>query len=358
MSEERKLTAGELGAIASALGVSAATLLGEPEPARPLAIAARLGRAGHTAELSRPFERAEELLKLRGLLDQIFTRPDSEPAPYLARPTTTHFGRAGAALATRLREALGLGTRPVPDLESLALRFGLDVATESMPSKLHGLLVVGSAGSSPVAMALLNLGDSLGRRRFTLAHELGHLLFDDAELYIADYVSSAAEKPSGPAGLVEFRADCFAAQLLAPEQGVRDLASALGQIGDREAWTAKLVGGVASRFGISVESALVRTEDLDLITHEERSVLEGWSATRVLRSAGVSDLSLVELGSEVVPPIAILTQALHAYQEGMLGLKPLATLYDTTDLEALVASLSEAGWSPAYKHRVNDLQAP
>ena len=130
MNGERKLTAGDLASIASALGVSATVLLGQSEADRPYSLAQRLGRAGHAPALDGPFERARELLQLRELLDQIFVREDEDAPVSVEVPTTSFFQRAGIKLAGRVRESLGLGDAPVDDLEAVAARFNMDVATQ------------------------------------------------------------------------------------------------------------------------------------------------------------------------------------------------------------------------------------
>jgi Zn-dependent peptidase ImmA (M78 family) len=398
MNGDRKLTAGDLASIASALGVSASVLLGQAEPQRPLSVAQRLGREGRPARLDGPFMRAGELLKLRDLLDQLFVRDEHEPVE-LVVPATSHYATAGRRMARQVREVLGLGSAPIDDLEALAARFDLDVATQPMPANLHGLLVdqpaagsrPGAAGATVVfgaagtgktaaaAMALLNALDTNGRRRYTLAHELGHLLFADSSLFIPEW----AEKDDRPAmgskaGLVEHRADCFAAHLLAPDAAVKAVADEVtGELGSPLAgmpgdefggtvvqagaaenavveevarWTATLAGRLAGRYGISVESALIRAEDSKTVKPEQRQLVRdtGWSASYILELGGENRHDVAATADGVVPPFVMLGQALSAYQNGMLGVRPLATLYDTDDLDGLARDLAEAGWAPEY----------
>ena len=65
--------------------------------------------------------------------------------------------------------------------------------------------------------ALVNKSYSATEKLATLAHELGHLLFADAELFLADYLSAAKN-------LRETRANSFASAFLVPEAGARSLA--------------------------------------------------------------------------------------------------------------------------------------
>lgn len=350
MSGERKLTAGELGAIAEALGVAASSLLGQAEAMRPLAVAARLGQTAHASVLDGPFARAQQLLEVRDLLDRLLTRPAGSDRPRVTVPTTTFRKKAGERLARAVRAALGLGAEPIDDLDELAERFGMDVSVQPLPDGLHGLLVTDATvpGAEPAAaVALVNSADNYGRRRFTIAHELGHLLFGDAkDLFIADF----AVGDDGP-NLPELCANAFAAHLLAPDEAVQRIAeSRSSEMDDRLAWASCLVVDLALIYGVSVESALIRARDVDVITAQEKERLAASGAHALLARAGRSGdwAKLDGDAGRVQPPAGLLAQALTAYRDGMLGLRPLATLYDTDDQAALEMELRAAGWAPEF----------
>lgn len=359
MNLQRKLTAAELGLLSDALGVSASELLGED--AQRLSVAARVGRAERAAELEGPFARAEQLLSTRELLDRVISRPEAEERPRLRVPSSGLFKDQGQVLAVQLRAALGLGDECVEDLPGLAARFGLDVSTQPLPENLHGLLVTDTRRDgvgSATAVALLNGYDTHGRRRFTLAHELGHLLFGDGSLVIADYKPEYKKRAGGtderwtPESLVELRADNFAKHLLAPDAGLRAVAAELGAPGaDKLAWAVRLMVEVSVRFGISFESAGYRANDVGLLSDEERAAADRVGAHRAFIDAGRAEErnEVLATAAGVEPPSALLAQALTAYQSEMLGLKPLATLYDLAtadELEGLRAQLRDAGWAP------------
>lgn len=355
MTRQRKLTATELAIIADALDVSAAALLGETD--RRLGMAARVGNAQRAPELEGPFRRAENLMALRELLDRVMSRPDTAPTPKLKVPTSGRHKDQGATLAGTVRGALGLGNGRIDDLEDLAALFGLDVSTQPLPDNLHGLLVADSRAADPgmpgAAVALLNSRDTLGRRRFTLAHELGHLLFRDAELAIADYNLNTADTDTRwtPKSLVELRASCFAKHLLAPDDAVRAVAAEVdAPEPNRISWGAEVAVEVAVRFGISFETAANRINDVDLLTNAERAAVAKFSANDAFIAAGHGeDRALLDPSPHVQPPAAMLTQALTAYQQEMLGVRPLATLYDLSsamDIEGLRQQLRSAGWAP------------
>lgn len=358
MTRQRKLTASELGMLADALGVSASELLGDA--GRRLSVAARVGSAERAPELEGPFKRAEMLLKTRELLDAVVARPEPGARPELPAPNpSTMHKTQGRTLAVALRREVGLGDgEPVGDLEALAARFGLDVSTQPLPEKLHGLLVadqgVGEQGGARVAVALLNGNDTAGRRRFTLAHELGHLLFGDASLAIADYAPNAAHKDGRWTleRLAELRADVFAAHLLAPDSVVRAIAVELGEPGrTKAAWASRLMVEVALRCGISFETAGNRARDAKALTEDERAEASARGAYQAFRDAGRSEAQgqVLDTVMGVEPPVTMVDQALTAYQHEMLGLRPVATLYDVRDSEMdnLRTQLWDAGWVPA-----------
>lgn len=369
LNHGRKITATELTMIADALGITASELLGES--GQQVSIAARVGRAERSPQLAGPFSRAQQLLEVRDLLGRFVSRPEVDPPPAVSIPPRGLEKDRGRLAAASLRAALGLDDcDKVEDLDDLAARFGLDVSTQPLPPNLHGLLVFGPAGVAEstgertgqrdecAAVALLNGADSLGRRRFTLAHELGHLVFGDGKLAIADYARSGGgiqDQRWTADKLVEIRADNFAAHLLAPDAGVRALAEAAGPRpeGARAArWAARLMVAVASTYGTSFESAGYRARDAEVISEPDRARAHDFGATRAFKDVaqdGVfAELSATESG--VVPPVLLLTQALTAYQADELGLKPLATLYDLSsveEIEALRTQLHGAGWAPA-----------
>lgn len=349
MTRQRKLTATELAIIAETLGVSASSLLGEAD--RRLGMAARVGGARRKAELEGPFRRAEQLLGLREVLDRVMTRSAVPPAPRLDIPRTGLHKDQGAALALTVRGNLGLGNAPITDLEAVAATFGLDVSTQPLPDNLHGLLVADGSPTSG-AVALLKAQDTLGSRRFTLAHELGHLLFGDADLAIADYVKDAVGQDVRwtPAKLVELRADCFAKHLLAPDDAVLDIAGELGPVGgDKVAWGTDLVVELAVCMGLSFLMASFRANDVGLLTDLERRAVEDVGAHNAFIGAGRgNDRAVLDAATGVEPPSAMLAQALTAYQQDILGLRPLATLFDVSS-DADLASLREqlADWAPA-----------
>lgn len=384
MNDQRKLSAAELGALADRLGVTTGYLLGRGTSSpRPFAMAARLGamstqlREGEQSpELEPVFARARTLLELRGVLDRIVEAP-LRPEPVQVQPVKNwSFVRSGEGTAARVREALGLGGDPIEDLVGLAEdAFGVDVSVEPLPADLHGVFLTdGHDGSDRsrgvvgprLAVMLVNSNDTHGRQRYTLAHELGHLVFGDAELYWADYRSG-----DHGSDVEEKRANSFAIALLAPADAVRTAWNDLGpqpaaeskdseaaarglrrvpSLGAREQWLAEAVCAVSLRFGLSVDSTINRCDNLHLLNPKDKAFLKRTSAFRLIEFAGrTAERERLETHVNVVaPPPGLTGQALFAYAEGMVGIGPLAQLWRSSDPEELRASLAEQGWRPTF----------
>lgn len=161
--------------------------------------------------------------------------------------------KQGAALTT----SRGITTYSDPRAHELRARyvaaFGGDevpVAVEAIAGDLLGLHVeeveldgVSGLLYPPQRRILLNVRDTEARRRFTLAHELGHWVCQCADPAAAPEVFCRAEDVGlDPAvRAIEREANVFAAELLMPEAAVRS-----SFVGDAD--------GCAERFGVSGEA--------------------------------------------------------------------------------------------------------
>jgi len=115
----------------------------------------------------------------------------------------------GRNMAHALRELLALGLSPVVDLTTLIEDVtGVDVATRPL-SGVAGMCLEDPDRHTYLLMA--SSSDPAERQRFTLAHELGHLLFaDGAHVDLADNEQDPTET----------RANEFARNFLLPQQAV------------------------------------------------------------------------------------------------------------------------------------------
>jgi hypothetical protein len=142
---------------------------------------------------------------------------------------------------------------------------------------------------------------------------------------------------------MELRCNCFAAEFLAPEAGVRKMFRERAGSGINA--DVLLAVEVSRHYGISWEAA--KTRLLDLFGAQLRPSLKDWSRSRAANLAG--DWEEPREGSEigeVLPPPIYLNAALDAYVRGRANVHDLARIFRTDDASALQRDLAEAGWVP------------
>ena len=158
----------------------------------------------------------------------------------------------GYRLASKARELLGL--HPEAPIKSMR---GLISDTLNIPlvqTKLGRGLAGATVASGEARGIVVNIeGDNrnVWVRRMTLAHELGHLLWDPAQRLkrlMVDRYNDLAVTSSNRRDPVEIRANAFAIAFLAPP-------SAVGRMVDQADNTTSAVLDVAQYFGISVTAA-------------------------------------------------------------------------------------------------------
>jgi Zn-dependent peptidase ImmA (M78 family)/DNA-binding XRE family transcriptional regulator len=203
---------------------------------------------------------------------------------------------------------------PLLDLQSVAENLGLlGFALALGPDAGDAAYVeVGNLG-----VAVINGTTDPGRRRFSLAHELGHHLSGDA------YEPS----PRLSASDTERMFNAFAAYLLMPRSSVQSIWDEFSARSPRLAATA-----VAVRFSVSWTAACNQLKNLDLIDSRERERLLG----NDLRRGELFEFGerfAVELDPPSVPP-AYARAVVGAYRRGQLA--PARTV------ELLHHSVSEA----------------
>ena len=166
-------------ALARALDVSVDYLLADDDIVlediefRKKAIAARRAEARVKATLLRDLERYLTVEELLGLPSVNWDRPREVPYPVVA-------DMAEADRAARsLRSAWGLGTDPIPNLVELLEERGIKVLTVDVDDDIDGLTARVSRRGGPAApVVVVNPSHTGERQRFTVAHELGHLVLD------------------------------------------------------------------------------------------------------------------------------------------------------------------------------------
>ncbi len=216
--------------------------------------------------------------------------------------------QSGTQVAAEERRRLGLGMGPIGSLVALLEAQGIRTGSIAMPQGVSGLMI-----SDPTAglFVVVNRDHPPLRQRFSWCHEYAHLLLDRGR-------TAHVSRESDRADLLEVRANVFAANLLMPEDGVRQFAGALGKgsasrhhadIFDEAGVVpidSRTAGGsqdlqiydvvkLSHHFGVSVMAALYRLLNLKLVTSAQFERLqrmdEGGMSKQVARLLGLPEVA-------------------------------------------------------------------
>lgn len=167
--------------------------------------------------------------------------------------------------AERLARELGLSSVPIA-VERIAQKLGLSIQEEDFGDEISGLLVL-REGTGTIGV---NSGHALVRRRFTIAHEIGHFLLHATEgqlfidhkksaVFLRDSNSSTGERRQ------EVEANAFAAALLMPRSSLNELlvSQEVGVIDDES------LASMAETLGVSVQALSLRLGRLGLLEHAD-----------------------------------------------------------------------------------------
>lgn len=167
------------------------------------------------------------------------------------------------AHVTRILRDLGIDQAPV-DVAAVARSLNAEVRIEPFAHDLSGVLV----RKGDDAVIGVNKDHSPERQRFTIAHELGHLVlhkgtpvhFDRAVVHVnlRNSISSQAVDRE------EIEANRFAAELLMPEAFLRRDVDALRANGIADVMDEKLIVDLAGRYNVSLQAMTFRLSNLGL----------------------------------------------------------------------------------------------
>ena len=235
---------GVLIALADALHTTVDYLLGDPDllfddlKFRKNAFTRKRAVARVEATVLADLERYLAVEDILGLSSARWDQP--REAPYPVRHDVIEADRAADAL----RLHWGLGHEPVPNLVELLEERGIKIF--ALPLDTVGGLAARArrAGLAPIPVVVVNADDWGERQRFTIAHELGHIVLDVSRGLDAERVAHR-----------------FAGALLMPaealwlEVGKRRSALALGEL-----------LALKHVFGVSIQALTQRCRDLDIIS--------------------------------------------------------------------------------------------
>lgn len=328
-----KATLTEFDRLAQALNVGLDELLyGSAVQERVLAAA----RTGSCAEedLRAALEQGIELLKLDDRLDSVVPHLQQEAAlPALKVATSGSPRDRGQVTAEQVREALGLDIAPIADLVEVVEHLtGVDVGTMPLPPGVSG--VCASDPERATSLVLVNSSDVTLRQRFTLAHELGHLLFGD---------TTHVDAVDGQRSPQEVLCDEFARHLLIPRDGVRAWLVRTVGAADKARVDERLMALMARHFGASPEATRIQLDRMGLLPRQLKGV-ELPSGRRWAYRYGWGPQFDSDQAAAEQPrvPRRILDRATEAYRGGNLGIGVLARLQDRS-VEQVEQALAEAG---------------
>ena len=236
-------SSGVLIALASALEVSADFLAGNQELILDGIEFRKKGAVGKR-ERARVEAMALHLLERYLVVEEALNLPSVEWDRPGAAPWPVRNGLEEAEhAAARLRRHWNLGMDPIPNLVELLEERGIKVLAVHLRD-IDGLTAEARLGRrEAMPIIIVNLNDSGERQRFTLAHELGHLVMD-----VADGID--AEKAS----------QRFAGAFLMPADAL------MNEIGKRRASISIMeLIYVKKLFGVSIQAIAHRCRDLGII---------------------------------------------------------------------------------------------
>ncbi len=317
LSGTRRFSSLDLARIAEECDVTVDWLVTGEEPALALAVAARRP----TGEASTALEAAADYVDMRvGLASLGYPQP-WRPLP--AAPSgavtaeATSASEQGRLLADRAAARVAEAGRSVGEADLPALVedvFGADVAVIALDDGFDGL----AASADHAKLIVLATSRMPWRQRYTLAHELAHLLAgDDQDVHLDKDVHDRVQgrDPS------EVRANAFAAAFLMPETVLR---AAVGPAGLTQAAFASL----ACELKVSPSALAVQLSQLRLIdegTCERYKAITGTKAAAIVGLGG-DYARWVAQSTTIRPPGLLLRDAYAAYESGATTIRPYANL--------------------------------
>ena len=266
----------------------------------------RLGKKKQEAVKAFAADLAEIHVELHSLLYPN-NPPDLPPPTQVRNPTEAE------KAASTLRDSWDLGNRPLDNLVQTAEDRGVVVISwDDESGRFDGLS--GTCGAYPVTV--INTKKSSDRIRFSLAHEIGHLVMDTSDMATGDE---------------ERLAHRFAAALLVPaEHAIRELGSRRTGLDWGELKVLK------RKYGLSMAAWIIRAKDLGIISEHLYSTMYeqfgrmGWKTQEPVEYVGDEE------------PLQLKQMASRAAAEGLISLERLERIgIEFSDGQDVMTSESE-----------------
>lgn len=328
LGEPVVLTPADYVNLADFTNLDVSVLTGAIDPRSNFAIATRARAAGGPAEA---LPRASALLRVvdairstgaaRGeRLGRVSRLVDPEGG---GRPNATrHQGRVAARF---LRRSLGLGRDPIDDLSELIETLEVPVEFSALlPEGHHGFTAWNRTQVGWSAVMLVNAHDLWTVQRYTQAHELGHVLYQDRpEDLTTEVTDEIAEKIASNA--VEARAEAFAAELLIPEAGLLQYWKSMDAAGSDRA---RKVASVMWHFGVSRTAACIALEGAGAVpwSAADTAAVSRVSVGSLVQAAGLADQweQLQESSASWRPSLWLLEQTSGLFEDSQLPVENYA----------------------------------
>ena len=241
-------------------------------------------------------------------------------------PKSKSASQQGIDLATRFRDEHLLGTEPIDDINGLIRLVDADFIVLELPSGLDALTL-----RDPTSGALtVGIGTSSNpyRQRFTVAHEIGHIMAGD----ITEDGASLLCDSTHPS---ETRANTFARCVLCPVEALRTLSQTSSQ--------EELLSDVVQRFQVSPTVAAIQLCAAGVISEEAKEELKSYSTKRLASQFGwkanydhAARISKLPRASE-----RLVADAYKAYDRGLIAL-PSVAFAEQVSIEEVIDSTASA----------------
>lgn len=326
LSGARRFSSVDLARIADLCKVTVDWLITGEEP--PLALAARTtsGNAGLALTAAKRYSVLRADMATLG-----YPQPWPGRSPSLGQGGYAEQGRSLARQALTRVNAAGRSITTSNLVTVVEEVFGVDVAVVELGTGFDGL-----AGSSEHAkLIVLATSHIPARQRFTLAHELGHLLAgDDQDVHLDRdvYDKAHSKDPS------EMRANAFASAFLMPEDLLR---TAIGSTG----LTEQTFAALACDLMVTPSALAYRLLHLRLIDAGTCDRYKAIAAPRAASMAarGEEFARRVAQASTPRPPGLLVRDTYAAYESGAATLCPYANLLGVDVDELRQAMESDPG---------------
>jgi Zn-dependent peptidase ImmA (M78 family)/transcriptional regulator with XRE-family HTH domain len=311
--------------LAKAFGVSGRWLIKGPEVRERLVGAARCRNEDSAVAA---IESVAHYLELANDLDEVKKSPvGTDLTPCV--PDSADCPRTwGKEVASAVRQDWDVPSGPIHDLPGLIeSHTGILVALQLLPDDVDGIAIRDPETDN--ALIAVSTRCTWERQRFTLAHELGHILAGDQRV----------ESVSGNGtSRIETRANEFARNLLVPATDLRTLSE-----GDGE-WAAARVAEVAWEYQVSPTVVAIQlsrsglapdglVQQASAMSADVWSYIGGWENGRA---------ALVASAANKRVPQTLSVRALLAWCDGSATTEVLARLHDMTP-DRMENLLNDAG---------------